>query len=544
MVALAAVTLAALFGGIADAAASAVQGDPLIPTGQLLASDAPGAQNPFVSVAMSSGVAVAGAPHAKVGPNQDEGVAYVFTEPAGGWATETEEAKLVESDGQAGDHFGALVASSRDAIVVGRSASPGAALYVFTQPPDGWSGTLHESAQLTVADPQPGVLTSIAISGDTIVAGFRGAGAAAYVFIEPGGGWSGTIHESAKLVASGASNSCFQGLDAVAVDTDAVVAGSISGSSCNPGIAYVFTQPASGWSGTLQERARLVVPSDGGVQSVAASGSSLVAVGRGYNEAIDPVVFNEPAGGWSGTIRPVASLKVSVTGPPSTDLVAGSGDEIAATVVPELDECVGLPFGCERGTLYAFSKPPAGWRGVVGGVSRTVGGGYRLANAGRTIATEGVAGIELFTAEPGAPSAGSASLSGLSSAKPKLRFTLDAGQGAAPIRSFELNPPSGLRLARDRTGRATGVHITGPQPTVKIRDGTLTATLRSPVESLYVTITPPALIERQNLIASAQRIRTYNTTHRRKRVLTMHVRCVVTDAAGHRTPLTLKFRIS
>jgi hypothetical protein len=153
------------------------------------------------------------------GSHQNQGEVYPFTEPPGSWSNETEAAKLVASDGTAGEDFGSSVAISGDTIVVGTGSAggegaSGTALYVFTKPPGGWSGTLYESAKLTVTDPSAAGLGPVAISGDTIVAGApstqvgsNGRQGAVYVFNMPAAGWAGTIHESAKLTpASGVAD--------------------------------------------------------------------------------------------------------------------------------------------------------------------------------------------------------------------------------------------------------------------------------------------------------------------------------------------------
>jgi hypothetical protein len=56
-----------------------------------------------------------------IGDNIDQGSAYVFVKPAGGWANMTETAKLTASDGAANDFFGNSVAISGDTVVVGAS---------------------------------------------------------------------------------------------------------------------------------------------------------------------------------------------------------------------------------------------------------------------------------------------------------------------------------------------------------------------------------------------------------------------------------------
>ena len=112
-----------------------------------------------VSVAVSGDTVVVGAPFDDVGNNIAQGAAYVFVKPAGGWAgLLTENAKLVASDGQPVDFFGDSVAVSGDTVVVkdvfgdvGANRDQGSA-YVFVRPAGGWAGLLQENAQLVASD--------------------------------------------------------------------------------------------------------------------------------------------------------------------------------------------------------------------------------------------------------------------------------------------------------------------------------------------------------------------------------------------------------
>ena len=72
------------------------------------------------SVAIVGDVIVAGARFGPGPNNGDQGAAYVFLKPATGWATTDQfREKLVASDGLASDSFGAAVARSGNATVVG-----------------------------------------------------------------------------------------------------------------------------------------------------------------------------------------------------------------------------------------------------------------------------------------------------------------------------------------------------------------------------------------------------------------------------------------
>ena len=489
----------------------------------------PGGQILFQSAALSGPVAVAGAPDGTDIATPAQGAVYVYVEPAGGWSSETESAKLVASDGKAGDRFGQSVAISGDTVV----AVGAGGLYVFAKPAGGWSGTIHESAKLTFTD--PAAMSFFAISGNTVVA----AGATGlYVFTKPAGGWSGTIPKSATLTIPHAPNPCFDGPYSVAID------GSTIAAACEHN-AYVFTEPAGGWSGTIQPRATLLPPTKKTFAgSVAVLGSSIAVASDDGDKAIDPVVFNEPARGWSGTIRPTARLKLTADSGYAFEFVVGSGDTIATLVVPDNPICTG---GCTA-TLYAFRRPIGGWSGTITGSSTDAfpsgsalnGFPYVFATDQGTIATDGEGGVDLLTIRPGPPSATNVSLSGLATGRPKLRFTLHAGQSAAPIHTIQLTLPRGLRFFH----HPRAVRITAAAQQVELSPGTLTATLRRPAESLEITIARPAISELKPLAAAIRRVRRYNRTHRRKHRLAIRIRCAVTDATGQRTNLTLHTKIS
>src|SRR5207247_699415 len=119
-----------------------------------------------------------------------------FVKPTTGWANATETAKLTASDGAARDFFGESVAISPDTIVVGAdSATVGSnlhqgAAYVFVKPATGWT-TATQTAKLTASDgaTDDDLGFSVAVSGDTVVAGAPGVNegansfhGAAYVF--------------------------------------------------------------------------------------------------------------------------------------------------------------------------------------------------------------------------------------------------------------------------------------------------------------------------------------------------------------------------
>lgn len=92
------------------------------------------------AVAVSGSAIVVGNPIALVGVNPQQGAAFVFLKPTGGWKnTSTWNAELTASDGNINDQFGTSVAVSGGTVVagspqaqIGSNAQQGAA-YVFAQ---------------------------------------------------------------------------------------------------------------------------------------------------------------------------------------------------------------------------------------------------------------------------------------------------------------------------------------------------------------------------------------------------------------------------
>jgi hypothetical protein len=88
-------------------------------TAKLTASDGAAGDWFGWSVALSGDTVVVGALFDDIGINTDQGSAYVFVKPGGGWADMTQTARLTASDGAVGDAFGWSIALSGTTIVVG-----------------------------------------------------------------------------------------------------------------------------------------------------------------------------------------------------------------------------------------------------------------------------------------------------------------------------------------------------------------------------------------------------------------------------------------
>jgi hypothetical protein len=191
-----------------------IEDEALSEQAELLASDGAGGDWFGYAVDIYEDVAVIGA-RSDANTNGDSaGAAYVFRFDGVDWV---EQAKLMASDGFDYEEFGASVAINIDTIVVGapqHMLGQGAA-YVFVEPPGGWDSVpppIFEDAKLTASDGVSGDALghSVAVANDTVMAGApwdtnpngNGAGAV-YYFDEPLTGWA-NVTETGKLLATDA----------------------------------------------------------------------------------------------------------------------------------------------------------------------------------------------------------------------------------------------------------------------------------------------------------------------------------------------------
>ena len=238
------------------------------------------------SVALSGETVVVGASNDDIGPNADQGSAYVFTRSfTNGGAAWMQQQKLIANDGAASDFFGLSVALSGDTAVVGAfeddislNQDQGSA-YVFTRNGAAWT----QQQKLIAADGAAGDFfgLSVALSGDTVVVGaFRdaiGANAvqgSAYVFTRSGAVWT----QQQKLTASDGAAGDFFGRS-VALSGDTVVVGASNddiGANGNQGSAYVFSRSGATWTQQRKLTADDGAAFDSFGLSVALSGDTVV----------------------------------------------------------------------------------------------------------------------------------------------------------------------------------------------------------------------------------------------------------------------------
>lgn len=348
-------------------------------TAELIASDGMEKDWFGYSVAISGDTIVVGAPKHAVGSQNEQGAAYIFVMPASGWASETDTTELTATDGARFDELGWSVGVSGDTVVagapnhkVGSNAEQGAA-YVFVMPATGWPAGLTETAELSASDgiTKDRLGTSVAISGDTVVAGaphhvaelFAEKGAA-YVFVMPASGWT-NMTQTAELTASdGEWWGEYLGTS-VAISGDTVVAGAPDhavDSHNLQGAAYVFVMPASGWANMTQTAE--LTSSDGAFPdkfgtSVAVSNNTAVVgaiehtVGSNADQGA-AYVFLMPASGWANITQ---TDELTAADGAAKDLfgwsVAVSGNTaVVGAIEHEVDSHSG------QGAAYVFVAPP------------------------------------------------------------------------------------------------------------------------------------------------------------------------------------------
>ncbi|MBS1788625.1 MAG: hypothetical protein JST85_12930 [Acidobacteria bacterium] len=275
--------------------------------------------------------------------------------------------KLTSADGTANNHFGTAVALSSDTLVIGAPDNNGIAddqgsVYVFARSGATW--TLQQKLTAQDGAANSGFGFSIAISGDTIVAGAplddigtnvdQGS---AYVFTRNGTVWT----QQQKLTAQDGTSNDFFGLSvAVSGETVAVTAfGDDIGGNENQGSAYVFTRSNTTW--TQQQK---LMANDGATgqffgRSVALSGDTVVVgdninqIGANFDQGSAYVFFR------NGTVWTQQQKLTADDGEEGDQFglsLAISGDTI---VVGAPDDDTGGNF--DLGSVYVFVRHAANW---------------------------------------------------------------------------------------------------------------------------------------------------------------------------------------
>jgi len=343
---------------------------------KLLASDGIAEDLFGSSVAVEGDTAVIGAQ----GTNGESGSAYVYVRSGASWS---QQAKLVPSDGAAGDLFGISVSLSGNTAVIGSpfdddNGDFSGSAYVFDL--TGVSGTVTEDTKLLASDGAAGDIfgVSVAVDGDTAVIGAQNdddngiRSGSAYVFVRTNGVWS----QQAKLLPSDGAESDLFGVE-VALNGKTALIGSLLDDDIaeDSGSAYVFVRANGIWS----EQAKLLA-SDGAIgdlfgESVAVSETMAVigSLGDDDNGRNSGSAYVFDLTGVSGTVNETAKLlpSDSAAGDIFGGAVTVSGD--TAVIGAQRDD----DNGDDSGSAYVFDLT---------GVSGTVNEETKL------LASDGAAG--------------------------------------------------------------------------------------------------------------------------------------------------------
>jgi hypothetical protein len=460
----------------------------LKPGALLTAPNFAGSVNPVAGPVFGAGtLAIVGARSFSGGPSG----LYVYAKPTSGWSAATAAAAGFYQP-PANEEFGGL-AVGRDLIAVGEGNEIDGTsdVAVFTPGPTGFTGGSAPAAHLEASGAGP-----VAASSSTVLTGsggIFGSESALQVFTEPAGGWSGTVAPAAQLQPSDAAP---LGYASMSGDTVAAV-GFKRVNSTDRTAVYIFTEPAGGWSGVIHETARIPLAD---IESLTLSGRTLVAIGGGETKASDVVarapvfVLRRPAGGWAALTRsqPSAFVReqdfpanaiaglgpVSVTG--GTVAFTGTGSGCAGTdgngICPAKIWAIG---GLSSSTTTAKQLPVA----ASAQLPNTFG--FPIAVDGSTLALSAERGLQLYSITRAAPARVTrATLTGLIGPKPspELQLSVAAGGGSPALRSLRVLIPASLG------DRDTSRTITLPKPrrvaTVTLRRLAPSAALRRTVSRI------------------------------------------------------------
>ncbi|HTT95400.1 MAG TPA: hypothetical protein VMF55_12060 [Solirubrobacterales bacterium] len=338
------------------------------------------------------------------------GTAYVFEEPAGGWATTEEPAATLVGDGTGegvnGELFGHSVALSGSTLVVGAPSHKigdyyNGAAYVFRAPSSHEWAAATRLARLESSngsEPEGGIFGErVAISGRTVAVSAPGRLenlGAVFVYREPGGGWQSTSAYGALLHGPTFSEGqgCPQFGDGLAIAEHGSQVTAVVG---EPGVYHVtsdehdpcshplaghvdvFTSPVGGWtngaeyegttlsSGPGAQKDRfgesVAVSADGGFVLAGAPG---LTVG-GQAEAGAAYLFDRSSGGGTGSSAPAM-----ITAPETfegaafgtTVALAADASRLAVDQPASVYDAVHGPEGhFKPASDLIYDRPAGGW---------------------------------------------------------------------------------------------------------------------------------------------------------------------------------------
>jgi len=337
-----------------DGAAYPLTVDPLVWVEQRVTASDGGGQFGW-SVAIDGSSAMVGAKLTDVGPNVNQGAAYVFTEVDGVWS---ETQILTAPDGAEEDAFGYSVSIDGSTAIVGAAYADGGrgAAYVFTRTGITWS--LQQKVFPAAGPTGTEFGLAVDVDGDHAVVGAQyaaGQSGAAYVFARAGGVWT----EQSILTASDGAQFDQFGIT-VALSGDYALVGAQSaavGDSVGQGAAYLFQNVVGTWSQVQKLTASDGTAGDGFGNSVALVGPT--ALVGAYTASVGSQDLRGAAYVYSGAAPPwVETQKLTASNGQNNDYFGVS------VALADTTALIGSLYGAtdyQGGTAYVFHRSGASW---------------------------------------------------------------------------------------------------------------------------------------------------------------------------------------
>ncbi|WP_375559722.1 BspA family leucine-rich repeat surface protein [Bernardetia sp. OM2101] len=239
------------------------------------------------SVSISGDYAIVGALEEDTG-GADAGAAYIFKRDGSNWIQET---KIQANDIQANDYFGQSVSISGDYAIVGAygedtGGSFAGAAYVFKRNGSTWT----QEAKIQASDVQTLSIFgwAVSISGDYAIVGAHGSdgatadAGAAYIFKRNGSNW---VEEAKVFASDGDFNDNFARSVAISNDYAVVGARAEDTQEENSGAVYIFERNGTSWTQETKIKANDVQGVGLFGHSVSVSGEYILVGAHGYRDS-------------------------------------------------------------------------------------------------------------------------------------------------------------------------------------------------------------------------------------------------------------------
>ena len=346
--------------GAADLYAESSGSWPATPTDRFAGS---GSEQLGSSVALSADgrVALVGAPTAGGSPSYDPvsgyGVAFAYGPWPTGWSLGAPAAATFTGSGGDLGWSVALSADGREALVGAPFAGSDSGIaYLYDEPASGWAGTPSPTATFTgTGSEQLGYSVALSADGRVALVGAPSTSSnesAAYLYDEPASGWAGTPSPTATFTGTGSDYSGYS----VALSANGRVAlvGAPFGFA-----AYLYAEPGSGWAGEPSPTASFTSPANdyfGYSVALSADGQTALVggpstIGAASGSTSGAYLYAETSGTWPAT--PTATFTGSASSGLGTSVALSADGQTAL---------VGAPYASsDNGAAYLYARPASGW---------------------------------------------------------------------------------------------------------------------------------------------------------------------------------------